>query len=78
MWFKVFPEHDPDSNYPAPSASQVLYEAEAQRYLKALKEALMHLTVRQQRAIFAQLSGRVYKNEAPAGDQRIVEVEYRS
>ena len=47
IWFKDFPEHDPDSNYPAPSAKQVLYEEEAQRYLNALKEALRHLTVPQ-------------------------------
>ena len=63
MWFKDFPEHDPDSNYPAPSAKQVLYEAEAQRYLKGLKRALGHCTVPQQRAIIAELSGGVFKNE---------------
>ena len=63
MWSKDFPEHDPDSNYPAPSAKQVLYEAEAQRYLKGLKRALAHCTVPQQRAIIAELSGGIFKNE---------------
>ncbi len=78
MWFKDFPEHDPDSNYPAPSASQVLHEAESRRHLKGLKAALEHYTVPQQRAILAELSGGVFKNEAPTGDQHTVEVEYPS
>ncbi len=76
MWFKDFPEHDPNSNYPAPSAKQVLYEAEAHRYLKGLKRALSHLTVPQQRAIFAELSGRVFKNEAAAGNEHSIKNEY--
>ncbi len=76
MWFKHFPERKPDSNYPAPSAKQVLYEAEDHRHLKDLKRALSHLTVPQQRAISAELSGKVSENEAPAGDEHTIKDEY--
>lgn len=76
MWRKDSPDHDPDSNYPTPSAKQMLYEAEARRYLKGLIRALEHLTVRQQRAIIAELSGGVFKNYAPAGYEHTIRSEY--
>ena len=76
MWFRDFPEDDPDTNYPAPSASQVIQESEARRNLESLKAALKHLTVPQQRAIIAQLSGSVYKNEPLAGDEHLIKNQY--
>ena len=76
MWFKDFPEDDPDTNYAAPSASQVTRETEARRCLESLKEALKHLTVPQQRAIIAELSGNLYKNELPAGDEHLIKNQY--
>jgi hypothetical protein len=45
------PEHDPDSNYPEPTASQLLYAEQARRELEQLKSTLERLTVPQQRAI---------------------------
>jgi hypothetical protein len=66
VWFFDFPEHDPDSNYPEPSAKQLLYADQAQQELARLKEALERLTVPQQRAILAEVTGRVFKHESAA------------
>lgn len=56
MWFKDFPDHDPDSNYPEPSAKQLVYADQAKTELAALKRTLERLTVPQQRAIISKLS----------------------
>jgi hypothetical protein len=62
MWFLDFPEHDPDSNYPEPSARQLLYAEQARRELNRLKSTLEKLTVPRQRAIV-----RTIKNELVGG-----------
>jgi hypothetical protein len=51
MWYLDVPEHDPNSNYPEPSAKQLLYAEEARAALTRLKRTLERLTVPQQRAI---------------------------
>jgi hypothetical protein len=56
VWFKDFPDHDPDSNYPEPSAKQLVYADQAKTELAALKRTLERLTVPQQRAIISKLS----------------------
>ena len=76
MWFKDFPKHDPDSNYAEPSVEQIAFADEAEADLERLKASLSRLTVPQQRAIIAELSGSVYKNEAPAGDEHMIKNEY--
>ncbi len=68
MWFRDFPEHDPDSNYQEPSPKQLIYADQAKTALRALKATLERLTVPQQRVIIAELSGSVYRDERPAGD----------
>lgn len=72
MWSKDFPEQDPDSNYPEPTATQLLHEQEARRHLASLTNELEQLTVPQQRAIIGELSGSVFKKEKVAGDERLV------
>ncbi len=76
MRFKDFPEHDPDSNYPAPTAEQQTLMKVAEANLERLKFWLARLTVPQQRAIIGKLVGAVYRQERPAGDEHTVEVEY--
>jgi hypothetical protein len=50
VWLLDFPEFD-SSNYPNPSAKQILYADQARRQLRKLRSTLMRLTVPQQRAI---------------------------
>ncbi len=69
MWFKDFPEDDPDSNYPAPTAEQQTPMKVAEAVLERLKFSLQCLTVPQQRAIIGKLVGAVYRHERPAGDE---------
>ena len=64
MWFLDSPEDDPDSNYPEPSAKQLLYADQARQELARLQETLEGLTVPQQRAILGELAGRVFKHES--------------
>jgi hypothetical protein len=65
MWYLDAPQHDPDSNYPRPSAKQLLYADQARSELAQLKETLKKLTVPQQRAILNKirdtLVGGVYR-----------------
>ncbi len=71
MWYLDFPGHDPDSNYPEPSAKQLLHASKARQQLEQLKATLSTLTVPQQRAIIGELSGGVFRREPltidPAG-----------
>ena len=69
MWFKDFPEDDPDSNYAAPTAEQQALMKVAEATLERLKFWLERLTVPQQRAIIGKLVGAVYREERPAGDE---------
>ena len=68
MWHLDFPDQDPDSNYPKPSRRHLLAADQAKRDLEQLRRSLEKLTVPQQRAIIAELSGSVFKAVAPAGD----------
>ena len=63
MWYLDAPEHDPDENYPEPSAKQLLYAEQARRELLRLKSTLERLTVPQQRSIIGELSGGVFRHE---------------
>ena len=76
MWFKDFPEHDPNSIYAEPSVEQIAFSDWAEADIERLKASLSRLTVPQQRAIIAKLSGSVYKNEAPAGNEHTFKNEY--
>jgi hypothetical protein len=62
MWYLDAPEHDPDENYAEPTAKQLLYAEQARRNLSQLRGTLARLTVPQQRAIIAELSG-VFRHE---------------
>ncbi|MGA8576031.1 MAG: hypothetical protein WB609_10190 [Candidatus Cybelea sp.] len=75
MWWKDFPEHDPDSNYPEPTAKQRLYAEKARQELDRLKTTLEKLTVPQQRAIFRQLSGTVFRQASSVGAERAGPIE---
>lgn len=65
MWHLDVPQYDPDSNYPEPSAKQILYAEEAREELAQLKGTLEKLTIPQQRAILNEirdtLVGGVYR-----------------
>ncbi len=67
MWHLDFPEHDPDSNHPKPSAKQRLYAEQAGREVDRLKRTLEKMTVPQQRSILGkirdQLVGGVFRHE---------------
>ncbi len=70
MRFKGFPEDDPDSNYPAPTAEQQAIMKAAEATLERLKFWLGALTVPQQREIIGKLVGVVYRQEQPANDEQ--------
>jgi hypothetical protein len=55
MWYLDVPRHDPDSNYPEPSAKQILYADQARGEVAQLKATLEKLTVPQQRAILNEI-----------------------
>jgi len=65
MWYLDVPQHDPDSNYPEPSAKHFLCADQARQHLAQLKATLERLTVPQQRAILDEirdtLIGGVYR-----------------
>ena len=75
MRFKDFPEDDPDSNYPAPTAEQQTLMKVAEATLERLKFWLERLTVPQQRAIVGKLVGAVYRQERAAGDEQTESIE---
>ncbi|HEY6449665.1 MAG TPA: hypothetical protein VIX60_03185 [Candidatus Cybelea sp.] len=77
MWFKDFPEDDPDSNYPAPTAEQHKLMKVAEAILERLKFSLECLTVPQQREIIGKLVGAVYRQERPAGDEQTESTEIK-
>jgi hypothetical protein len=62
VWIIDYGEHDPDSNYPEPSAKQLVYAYQACSELKRLKSTLEKLTVPQQRAILGTIA-----NESAGG-----------
>lgn len=68
MWFKDFPAYDPDSNYPEPSAKQLIWADQARTELRRLQGTLERLTVPQQRALIAEITGSVFRFERPRGD----------
>ena len=43
MWYLDVPQHDPDSNYPEPSAKQFLYADQTKTELRQLKTTLEKL-----------------------------------
>jgi hypothetical protein len=65
LWVLDCPPNDPDSNYPASTAAQLLIADDARDKVVALKRTLEHLTVPQQRAILNvvrdELVGGVYR-----------------
>jgi hypothetical protein len=72
VWTLDFPEHDPVSNYPAPTPRQLLYAEQARRDLAHLKKTLERLTVPQQRQILGEirneLVGGVFPCQPPTID----------
>lgn len=73
MWFMDFREHDPDSNYPEPSAKQIIYAEQARREAERLRSTLERLTVPQQREIIATLPSGVFRptlDYDPSGARR--------
>lgn len=56
MWLTDFPEHDPDSKHPDPTARQILCEERAKRQLARLKATLEKLTVPQPRALIGTIA----------------------
>ena len=63
VWTLDFPEHGPDESYAEPTAKQLIYADQARANLRMLRGTLQPLTVPQQRAIIAELSGRVFHRE---------------
>jgi hypothetical protein len=69
VWFLDFPEAEPDSDYPAPTARQILYAEQPRWELAQLKKTMERLTVPQRREISGALSRGVFKIVPPARDE---------